>query len=348
MNSISKYTINIDASIKDALILLDKLSDDAHTLFVLHGKRLVGTITDGDIRRALIKDIPISTSVEDVMNKEFKYVRPQENDIQKIRALRAYGIQLLPCISENGELLRIYNLKKKKSLLPINVVLMAGGRGERLRPLTEKIPKPLLPIGDKAIIDYNVDRLIEYGIEDIYITTNYLAEQIEQHFEKERDHIKIKCFREEKYLGTIASIKSIPFVKNDDVLVMNSDLFTNIDFEEFYRFFKENDADMSVAAVPYSVSIPYGIIELEGKKITAIKEKPTYNHYVNAGIYIIKRSLLDLIPDNIFYDATDFINLLTSIGKSVIRYPLVGYWVDIGKHEDYKKVQDLVKHLDLT
>lgn len=348
MNSISKYTINIDASIKDALILLDKLSDDAHTLFVLDGKRLVGTITDGDIRRALIKDIPISTSVEDVMNKEFKYVRPQENDIQKIRALRAYGIQLLPCISEEGELLRIYNLKKKKSLLPINVVLMAGGRGERLRPLTEKIPKPLLPIGDKAIIDYNVDRLIEYGIEDIYITTNYLAEQIEQHFEKERDHIKIKCFREEKYLGTIASIKSIPFVKNDDVLVMNSDLFTNIDFEEFYRFFKENDADMSVAAVPYSVSIPYGIIELEGKKITAIKEKPTYNHDVNAGIYIIKRSLLDLIPDNIFYDATDFINLLTSIGKSVIRYPLVGYWVDIGKHEDYKKVQDLVKHLDLT
>ncbi len=348
MNNISKYTININASIKDALILLDKLSDDALTLFVLAGKKLVGTVTDGDIRRALIKDIPISTSVEDVMNKEFKFVRPQENDIQKIHALRAYGIQLLPCISEEGELLRIYNLKKKKSLLPIDVVLMAGGKGERLRPLTEKTPKPLLPVGDKAIIDYNVDRLIEYGVEDIYVTTNYLAEQIEKHFEKKRDNIKIKCFREEKYLGTIASIKLIPFIKNDDVLVMNSDLFTNIDFEEFYRYFKENNADMSVAAVPYSVSIPYGIFDLDGKKINAIKEKPTYNHYVNAGIYIIKRNLLELIPDNTFYDATDFINLLTSRGKSVIRYPLVGYWVDIGKHEDYKKVWDLVKHIDFT
>ena len=343
-NNILKYTIDKNASIKDALVLLDKLSDDVLTLFVLADNKVVGTITDGDIRRALIRNISIDASVTDVMNKDFKYISLKENNIQKIREIKQIGIFLLPCIGENGELLKIYNLKKKKSILPIDAVLMAGGKGERLRPLTEKTPKPLLPVGNKAIIDHNIDRLINYGVEHIHVTTNYLAEQIEEHFTNERDGVKIQCVREEHYWGTVASVKLIPFIHNENILIMNSDLFTNIDFEDFFFFFKEENADMAVAAIPYSINIPYGILELNGIDVRSIKEKPTYNYYANAGIYLIKKELLDLIPSNTYFNATDCIETLIQKKYKVSRYPLTGYWIDIGKIDDYRKAQDFIKH----
>jgi dTDP-glucose pyrophosphorylase len=345
MKDFSKYTINKSASIRDALIKLDKLSGDVLTLFVMDGKQLIGTLTDGDIRRYLIKNESFSISVEKVMKRNFAFINPCEKDIQKIKNIRLAGIQLLPCLDEAGNLLNVFNLNKKKSVLQIDVVLMAGGKGERLRPLTEKMPKPLLKLGEKAIIDYNVDRLIDYGIENIHVTTNYLAEQIEEHFMEERQRIKVNCVREERYLGTIASVKLIPYIKNDEILIMNSDLFTNIDFEDFYRHFIEKNADMSAAAIPYSINVPYGIFELEGRNIQGITEKPTYNYYANAGIYLIKKSLLDIIPNDTYFDATDFMDLLISQKKTVVRYPLVGYWIDIGNPADFQKAQDIAKHI---
>jgi len=345
MKDFSKYTIDKSATIHDVLVKLDKLSGDVLTLFVMDGIQLIGTLTDGDIRRFLIKTGSLSASVESVMRKNFAFINPGEKNIQKIRDFRLRGIQLLPCLDETKSLLNVFNLNKKKSILPINAVLMAGGKGERLRPLTEKTPKPLLKLGEKAIIDYNVDRLIDYGVENIYVTTNYLAEQIEEHFVGERQGIKVNCVREKEYLGTIASAKLIPDIKSDEILIMNSDLFTNIDFEDFYCHFLEKKADMSAAAIPYSINVPYGIFELEGRNIQGITEKPTYNYYANAGIYLIKKSLLDLIPDGKYFNATDFMDLLISQNKIVVRYPLVGYWIDIGKPADFQKAQDFVKHI---
>ena len=126
---------------------------------------------------------------------------------------------------------------------------------------------------------------------------------------------------------------------------MNSDLFTNVNYEDFYMHFVTHEADMSVATIPYSVNVPYGIFELEGRNITGIKEKPSYNYYANAGIYLLKKEVLDYIPDGVFFNATDLIERLISIGRNVIRFPLTGFWIDIGKPEDYKKAQDFVKHL---
>lgn len=345
MNDFSKYTIDKSASVRDALIKLNTLSGDVLTLFIMDGKRLIGTMTDGDIRRFLIKEDSLNVSVEKVMERNFNYIHQGEKNVQKIKKIRSAGIKLIPCISETGELLEIFDLKHKKSILPVDAVLMAGGKGERLRPLTEKTPKPLLKIGEKAIIDYNVDHLINYGIENIHVTTNYLAEQIEEHFKNERQGVKINCVREKEFLGTIASIKLIPYLKNDEILVMNSDLFTNVDFEDFYRHFIEKEADMSAAAIPYSVNVPYGIFELEGRNIQGIKEKPTYNYYANAGIYLIKKELLDIIPDRKYFNVTDFMELLVLRGKTVIRYPLTGYWIDIGKFADYQKAQDIAEHV---
>lgn len=347
MSDFFKYIIKCDRTIRDALVALNCLSDNALTLFVVDQEEcMLGTLTDGDIRRALIGGCDLCASVVQVMNPNFHSVQVDSLCVEYIRELRKKGFALLPLLTRDKKIQAIYDLKKKRSILPLDAVLMAGGKGERLRPLTEKTPKPLLPVGDKCIIDYNVDRLIEYGVENINVTINYLGEQIEEHFAKDREGVQIRCVREPRYLGTMGSIKFVDRFHNDTVLVMNSDLFTNIDFEDFYLHFKKNDADMSVAAVPYSISVPYGIFELEEEReIKGIREKPTYNYYANSGIYLIKKQLLNLIPDGIFFNATDLIEKMIKEKLNVIRFPLMGYWIDIGKHEDYRKAQEFVKHL---
>ena len=346
MKDYQKYIIPDTSSIKDALIALNDLPSDVLTLFVLDKNGcMVGTLTDGDIRRRLIIGVELYENVTMAMHRNFHFIENCKVNVQEIRKLKEKNIVLLPCLDGEKRIVKIYNFKKQYSILPIDAVLMAGGKGERLRPLTERVPKPLLKVGEKSIIDYNIDRLISYGVENISVTVNYLKEQIEDHFKDERDGVQVKCIREPKFLGTIGSIKFVDSFKNDAVLVMNSDLFTNIDFEDFYLHFLENDADMSVGAVPYSVNVPYGIFDLDGRDIQGVREKPTYNYYANAGIYLIKKQLLELIPADTFYNATDFIEALVSNKHKVIRFPLTGYWIDIGKHEDYKKAQELVKHL---
>lgn len=346
MKDFKKHILSHKASIKDALITINNLANDVLTLFVVDGdNRLIGTLTDGDIRRKLIVGNSLDDCVTEAMFTNFQYISISKVDVAEIKKYKNANISLLPCVDNNMHIVCVYNLKNKLSVLPVDAVLMAGGKGERLRPLTEKTPKPLLKVGDKAIIDYNIERLISYGVENISVTVNYLKEQIEEHFKNAREGIHVKCVSEPKFLGTIGSIKFVDNFKNDTVLVMNSDLFTNLDFEDFYLHFLENEADMSVGAVPYSVNVPYGIFELNGRNIQGVREKPTYNYYANAGIYLIKKKLLDLIPEDTFYNATDFMETLISKGHKVIRFPLTGYWIDIGKHEDYKKAQELVTHM---
>jgi dTDP-glucose pyrophosphorylase len=346
MKDYSSHLISLDSTLKDGLIYINQITDGILCLFIFDDeKRLVGTLTDGDIRRALIDGAILTDSIERAMEKKFQSISLEDVTPGQIKIYRGNGIKLLPCLDDECRIKKIYDLVAKESILPIDAVLMAGGKGERLRPLTDATPKPLLKVGGKAIIDYNVDRLIIYGIEHINITVNYLAEQIEAHFAEERDGVKISCIREKKYLGTMGSVKFINNFHYDTVLVMNSDLFTNVDLEDFYTHHIEQEADMSVAAIPYSVSVPYGILDLDDRNIKGVLEKPTYNYYANGGIYLIRRKLFDLIPEDIFFDATDFIELLISKKYKVVRFPLIGYWIDIGKPEDYKKVQEIAQHI---
>lgn len=338
-----RYIIFYTATILDALKALDGSSHDWQTLFVVdEAECMIGTLTDGDIRRGLIGGASTSTPVSKIMHTDFKFVRDGQYDAKLLKDFREKQIFFIPVLDHEGRVVKVFNLIKYRNFLPVDAVLMAGGKGERLRPLTNKTPKPLLPVGDKAIIDHNIDRLITYGINHISVTVNYLGEQLEAHFAEPRGEVKVQTIREPKYLGTIGSIRFVKEFCNDTVLVMNSDLFTNINYEDFYLHFKEHDADMSVAAVPYTVSLPYGIFDLEGREIHGLIEKPTYNYYANAGIYLIKRSALGEIPNNTFYNATDLIERLISDKKMVIRYPLNGTWIDIGTLSEYNRANDLV------
>ena len=346
MNSGStKYNIHSKATILDALNALDGNSHDYQTLFVEDEEgRMVGTLTDGDIRRGLIGGASLSTPVSDIMHTSFKFVREGQYDAKLFKEFRERQIFFIPVLDGEDHVVKVCNLIKYRNFLPVDAVLMAGGKGERLRPLTEKTPKPLLPVGDKAIIDHNVDRLISFGIKHISVTVNYLGEQLEEHFREPRNEVQIQTVREPKFLGTIGSIKFVPEFFNDTVLVMNSDLFTNINYEDFYLHFREHDADMSVAAIPYDVDIPFGILNLDGRNITGLSEKPHYGYYANAGIYLIKKSAFDLIPEDTMFHSTDLLEALVAAGRKVIRFPLGGTWIDIGTPQEYRRAQDMVKY----
>ena len=343
----SKYVIKTSNSLLDALKTINGLGkNEALTLFVVgSNKAVLGTLTDGDIRRGLINGKTLQTTVGEIAHKSFTYLKSESYNVKQIHIAKEKGIELLPVLNDQMKIVDIVNLKKLKSYLPVDAVLMAGGKGERLRPLTEKTPKPLLEVGGKCIIDHNVDRLISYGVKHINVTTNYLGEQIEKHFATLRDGIQVRTFREPKFLGTIGSIKFVDTFYNDTVLVMNSDLFTNIDYEDFFLHFQMHDAEMSVAAVPYNVSIQLGILDLDGRNIKGLIEKPKYNYYANAGIYLIKKRALAEIPDDTFFHATHLVEKLIAQGKKVIRYPLNGTWIDIGTHQEYDRAKELVKHL---
>lgn len=342
-----KYIISQDKTLLDALMQINAIQEGPLVLFAVDNNgKMVGTLTDGDSRRALISGATKNSLVKEIIHKSFNYIRQgRGNLVQELKHQKELQMKLVPILDDQSHIIDIIDLEQFKTKLPVDAVLMAGGKGERLRPLTEKTPKPLLPVGGKAIIDHNIDRLISYGVQHINVTVNYLGEQLEEHFKKPKNEVQVNTVREPKYLGTIGSIRFVKEFYNDTVLVMNSDLFTNINYEDFYLHFIEHDAEMSVAAVPYTVSVPYGIFDLEGRDIHGLIEKPTYNYYANAGIYLIKRRALDEIPQDVFFNATDLIEKLISEGKKVIRFPLNGTWIDIGNPQEYQKANELVKHL---
>lgn len=345
------HLISKDITLLEALSRICDLAPEPLVLFVIDKeKRMVGTLTDGDSRRALIAGASVSDKVEKIMHSDFNYMRVEDiDDVKEIKRQRDMKMRLVPVLDAEKHIVEIINLEKYNSRLPFDAVLMAGGKGERLRPLTLETPKPLLKVGDKCIIDHNIDRLISYGVKHISVTVNYLKEQIEEHFSVPRGEVKVQTVREPKFLGTIGSIKFVENFYNDTVLVMNSDLFTNINYEDFYLHFKEHEAEMSVAAVPYSVQIPYGIFKIEEKRnITSLVEKPTYDYYANGGIYLIKKSALDLIPEDTFFNATDLIEALIAAGRKVIRFPLNGTWIDIGNPQELRRANDMVKHMVLN
>lgn len=348
MNNNDKYIISEERTILDALISINNMQGLALTLVVIDSyNQVIGTLTDGDIRRGIINGCSLEDKVTSAMRKEFSFFTSDKLDnAKRFSEYRKKGARLIPVLDEQMHLLDIVDLLKTKAMLPIDVVIMAGGKGERLRPLTEKTPKPLLPVGNKAMIDYNVEQLAAYGVNNISVTVNYLKEQLIDHFANPVAGIQVDCVAESKFLGTIGAVKLVKKFYNDIVLVMNSDIFTNIDYEGFFNHFQLHDAEMSVAAVPYTVKVPYGIFDLDGRNIQGLIEKPTYNYYANAGIYLIKRSALDEIPEDTFFNATDLIEKLISNNKMVIRYPITGYWIDIGKKEDYAKANDIVNHLN--
>lgn len=346
---VERHTINQSENVREALIKLDRIAPDS-ILFVVDNKnKLIGSLTDGDLRRGFIKGLDFSNKLLDFVQPSPAYLKENAVDLKKIEEYRNNDFKVLPILNDDNIIVDILLFSLQKTLIPADAVLMAGGEGKRLRPLTERTPKPLLKVGEKPIIEYNIDRLISYGIKKISLSINYLGDQLESYFgEGDSKGIEIKYIKEEKPLGTIGSILLVDSFNHDDIIVMNSDLLTNIDFADFFKSYQESNADMAVAATSYHVDVPYAVLEVnDGIEVKSLKEKPRYTYYSNAGIYILKKSLLDMIPKDKFFDITDLMDKVLEMNLKLITYPINGYWLDIGKHEDFKKAQEDIKHIRL-
>ncbi len=344
---IKKYIINVKASLKDALIKINANPDYLILFVVDDNNKVIGSLTDGDVRRGLIKGLNLNDSLEKFIYKSFNYLTDGENNFKKLKEFRERRLRVVPLLSEKKEIIKLYNFTKIKSILPVDAVIMAGGEGRRLRPLTNDIPKPLLKVGGKEIISYNFDRLYQFGVFNQSITVNYLGEQINDFCKNYNKEINFRIYKENNFYGTAGSLSLINDFKNDTVLLMNSDLLTNIDYEDFYKTFINLKADMLVASIPYKVNLPYAIFDDdENRNIKSFKEKPNFTYYANAGIYLFKKELLNLVPKNKVYNATDFMDDVIKNGKKLIHYPIRSYWLDIGKHEDFEKAQKDIAHIN--
>jgi len=347
---IKEFILDIDQSGREALRKLDTLGVSGSVLFICDSdKKLIGSLTDGDIRRGLLKNLGIDDTVSLFMKPNPHTLFENKYGKDDVKKLRELGIRFAPILSENKLVIKIIDTQKIISYLPIDALIMAGGRGERLMPLTQNVPKPMLKVGNKPIIEYNIDRLIQYGINNITISIRYLGDQLIDYFgDGSSKGAKISYVTETQPMGTIGALVKMENILHDYVLVMNSDLLTNIDFEDLFETLLSKNGDMIVASTPYIVNIPFAVLELNSDfEIKDFKEKPKYTYYSNAGIYIIKKEMIQYIPQNQKFDATDLMALLIAKNKKLVSEPILGYWLDIGRMEDLKKAQEDIKHLNI-
>jgi dTDP-glucose pyrophosphorylase len=343
-----KHLIQHSETVRDALSRLNTLAADAILFVIDEENRLIGSLTDGDIRRGFIKGLDLHAGLTDFIQPNPTYIVSDNYTIEQLELYKERNLKIIPILNESHQVISILNLRLKSFLLPLEAVLMAGGRGERLMPLTDNCPKPLLKVGDKPIIEHNIDRLNFFGIERIVISVRYLGDQIKSYFGNgSKKGINIEYVEEDKPLGTFGALALVEEFKREHILLMNSDILTNIDLVDFYKSYLASGADLMVASIPYQVKVPYAVLQIQDGDVISFDEKPTYSYYSNGGIYLFKKSLLSFLVKGAFFNATDFMELLIQQKRKVAHYPILGYWLDIGKPQDFAQAQQDIKHIKL-
>lgn len=340
--TLEKIMISPEISIKKTIAVIDDAAKQI-ALVVDKEAKLLGTVTDGDIRRGIISDIDMDSSVREIMNKDFFSLHFNTPKDEILAAFKQKNYHQIPLVDDQGQVkdLAILNEIIKEKKKRNKVVLMVGGLGSRLRPLTEDTPKPLLSVGGKPIMETIIEQFKSYGFYNFILCTNYKAGQIKNYFGSGTElDIEIEYVNEEKRLGTAGALSLIEEDFEEPFFVMNGDLLTRLNFDSMMKYHKEDGFKMTIGSREYNYQIPYGVVQIDNQKVHDLVEKPNHNVFVNAGVYILEPELLDLIPYNEFYDMTDLINELLQKDKPVGAFPIREYWADIGQHEDYMKAKE--------
>jgi NDP-sugar pyrophosphorylase family protein len=300
---------------------------------------LRGTVTDGDIRRGILANIGLNEPVAQVMNPSPVTGRPTFTRAEMLDLMRSRSIRHLPIVDATGRPVRIEVREELSDALDTgNAVVMAGGLGSRLRPLTENLPKPLLPVAGRPILDHILDGLRAGGFRDVVISINYLGERIAEHIgDGARHGVNVNYVSEKERLGTAGALSLLSPRPSRPFLVMNGDLLTGIDFRRLLDFSREGRYDMVVAVRSYQIDVPYGVVDVRDGQVAGLREKPSYRHFINAGIYLLTPACMDFIPAGRFFDMTDLINALLAKGRTVGAFPVVEYWRDIGNVSDLQQ-----------
>lgn len=330
---------NTDSTLKQSMALIDR--NKKGIIFIINSERqLIGSLSDGDIRRALLTGWDLDASVEEFMNPDPFFIFSGDERGLDISLLDAKGYKLIPvCDSQKHILSLISNSGLEVNPpLPNPVVLMVGGRGIRLEPLTQQVPKPLLKVGNKPILQTILERLHLFGFRNIYLCTNYLSDSIKEFCgDGSKFGLHIRYFIETKKLGTIGAVKHFQEELKLPFLVMNGDLLTLLNYKNVLDFHIENNADLTIGTATYTAQVPYGVLETEGNKVKAIVEKPEYIYRISGGVYALQPQILEFIPENQYFDITDLMEILIQRNMEMVSYPIEDYWLDIGQHQDFEK-----------
>lgn len=311
--------------------------------------RLVATITDGDIRRAILAgvdlDLPAQVLLQKRANTEYAVpvtVTAGTPVTDMLHLMTEANLRHIPVVDESGHLVDLAvlsDLIKEYELPLMRAVIMAGGYGTRLRPLTDELPKPMLPIGDRPLLEIIVNGLREAGIRQVHVATHYKGDMIAEHFKDGQDFgVDIRYVKEDQPLGTAGAL-SLLDESDEPLLVINGDILTRVDFRAMLNFHREHEADLTVAVRQYEFRVPYGVIDTDGVAVTGISEKPLVQQFINAGIYLLNPSIRRLIPNGQHYDIPDLIQQLLKEGRPVVCFPIREYWLDIGKSDQYDQAK---------
>jgi len=341
--------IQAENSITEAAARMDQ-SRLGIVLVVDAERRLIGTVTDGDLRRAMLSHIDISQPVTALLERKIgtPYAHPVTAEAGRdpqvyFEVLREHSLLHLPLLDSNQRVAGLVTLDEflPSRSLPVHAVIMAGGRGIRLQALTKNTPKPMLPVGDRPLMEIIVGQLREAGIQRVSVTTHYNAEKIEEHFGDGRNFgVEMHYVAEQSPLGTAGGI-GLMDPPNETMLIMNGDILTQVDFRAMLSFHQAQKADLTVAIRGYEVQVPFGVIDCDGTFVRRLSEKPLLNFFVNAGIYFMEPSVHSYIPLGERCDMTDLIQRLLSEGRPVASFPLREYWLDIGQIRDYELAQQV-------
>ena len=342
--SMEKWRKNIIASNGKLVEAIKKIDDSGIQLVLVANSEgyLEGILTDGDVRRAILKGKFLDIPVEEVMNRNPRTVLENASREEILAIMRRYTMHHLPMLDSSGKILKLFTLDELIGAVEIPnwVVLMAGGLGKRLRPLTDEIPKPLLSVAGKPILESILQSFSEQGFRKFFISVNYKAEMIQNHFGNgEKFGIEIAYLHEDKSLGTAGALSNLPGKPDLPLIVMNGDLLTRTNFDAILKFHTEHKSVGTMAVREYDFQVPYGVVNVEDYKIKKIEEKPIQKFFVNAGIYVLSPEVLNYIPKDTYFDMpTLFENLITS-KQDISAYPLREYWLDVGRLEEFEKAQ---------
>ncbi len=348
-HDIESLLIGPDLTFREAMVRLNE-NQQGIVLVVDEARRLLDTITDGDLRRAFLSGLDLDSPVSvlaDLKATNSPFPKPTtvreampEHEIQALMA--AEQLRHIPVVDSDNHVIDVVIARAtvlEPEPLPISALVMAGGRGTRLRPLTDTIPKPLLPVRGKPIMEHTIQRLEAAGVRNVMVSTHYMAQAFHEHFgDGSGLGVKMTYVEEKEPLGTAGALRLME-PPTGPVLVVNGDVLTEINYRAMLAFHQDNGASLTVAVAEYEVEIPYGVVELDGVRVLGIAEKPRIKQFINAGVYLLEPEVVGLIPDSGKFDMTDLIEALVNKGRSVVSFPISEYWIDIGQHGDYARAQ---------
>ena len=338
MQNWKKLILPKDSSVKDVITTLNSSGGAQVVLVTDQLGTLLGTITDGDLRRHMLTDQWLESKAEDVMHKEYLSVGPDVHKAAVLKIMREHMIRQIPVVDQNKMLLNVFLLNEliEEPAKHNHVLIMAGGLGKRLSPLTDNTPKPMLVVGGKPILQTIVENFIAEGFSNFVLAVNYLGDQIKEYFgDGERWGVSIKYLFEENRLGTAGAASLLPKDISDlPIIVTNGDVLTRVKYSHLLNFHAQNNTALTVCLRDHQIEIPFGVVSLQGAQVTGISEKPIENYHVSAGIYVMNPEVLNYLSHGKYKDMPELITDLIGSGQKIGGYPVHEYWADVGRHEE--------------